>query len=180
MHSLLCDFCSSDRRFARGLVGSPHPASFRFHLTMDTLAFGYILPTTGRIRDFHPLETCAARRTKKAPDAACWPCARRFLIGCPLGWPRSACFASGVSCTRPPAHKANRPARRASGYTAYSCSCHSTARCAPLPADHRRGPLQRQTGAEAPCRGMWAALYLFPPSVVRGLSISPALGRRSV
>ncbi len=41
----------------------PHPASFRFHLTMDTLAFGYILPTTGRIRDFHPLETCAARRT---------------------------------------------------------------------------------------------------------------------
>ena len=63
MHSLLCDFCSSDRRFARGLVGSPHPASFRFHLTMDTLAFGYILPTTGRIRDFNPLETCAARRT---------------------------------------------------------------------------------------------------------------------
>ncbi|HJB04858.1 MAG TPA: hypothetical protein H9715_03800, partial [Candidatus Merdibacter merdigallinarum] len=45
--------------------GSPHPASFRFHLTMDTLAFGYILPTTGRIRDFHPLETCAARRTDK-------------------------------------------------------------------------------------------------------------------
>ena len=30
---------------------------------MDTLAFGYILPTTGRIRDFTPLETCAARRT---------------------------------------------------------------------------------------------------------------------
>uniref|UniRef100_UPI0027D29733 hypothetical protein n=1 Tax=Agathobacter rectalis TaxID=39491 RepID=UPI0027D29733 len=26
-------------------------------------AFGYILPTTGRIRDFNPLETCAARRT---------------------------------------------------------------------------------------------------------------------
>ncbi|WP_207718444.1 hypothetical protein, partial [Faecalicatena fissicatena] len=23
----------------------------------------YILPTTGRIRDFNPLETCAARRT---------------------------------------------------------------------------------------------------------------------
>ena len=43
----------------------PHPASFRFHLTMDTLAFGYILPTTGRIRDFNPLETCAAGRTTK-------------------------------------------------------------------------------------------------------------------
>ena len=46
----------------------PHPASFRFHLAMDTLAFGYILPTTGWIRGFNPLETCAARRTtKKAP-----------------------------------------------------------------------------------------------------------------
>lgn len=32
---------------------------------MDTLAFGYILPATGRIQDFHPLETCAARRTIK-------------------------------------------------------------------------------------------------------------------
>ena len=30
---------------------------------MDTLAFGYILPTTGRIQDLHLLETCAARRT---------------------------------------------------------------------------------------------------------------------
>jgi hypothetical protein len=35
---------------------------------MDTLAFGYILPTTGRIPDFHRLETCAAGRTKKPPD----------------------------------------------------------------------------------------------------------------
>ncbi|ACR76058.1 Hypothetical protein EUBREC_2324 [Agathobacter rectalis ATCC 33656] len=50
------------------MVYSSHPASFRFHLTMDTLAFGYILPTTGRIRDFNPLETCAARRTtQKCP-----------------------------------------------------------------------------------------------------------------
>ena len=65
MHSLVYGFCSSDQRFARGLVVSPHPASFRFHLTMDTLAAGYILPTTGRIRDLHPLETCAARRTLK-------------------------------------------------------------------------------------------------------------------
>ena len=43
----------------------PHPASFRFHLTMDTLAFGYILPAVGQIRDLHPLETCAAGRTTK-------------------------------------------------------------------------------------------------------------------
>ena len=54
-------------RQARGLPMVslfPHPASFRSHLTVGTLAFGCILPTTGRIRDFHPLETCAARRTK--------------------------------------------------------------------------------------------------------------------
>ncbi|RGQ34903.1 hypothetical protein DWY99_13305, partial [[Clostridium] leptum] len=38
---------------------------FRFHLTMNTLAFGYILPTTGRIPDLHRLETCAAGRTAK-------------------------------------------------------------------------------------------------------------------
>jgi hypothetical protein len=36
---------------------------------MDTLAFGYILPTTGRIRDFNPLETCAARRTTQKKEA---------------------------------------------------------------------------------------------------------------
>ena len=63
-------------RQARGLpVVSlfPHPASFGFHLAMDTLAFGYILPTTGRIRDFHPLETCAARRTHTKIRADCTP-----------------------------------------------------------------------------------------------------------
>ena len=58
-------------RQARGLpVVSlfPHPASFRFHLAVDTLAFGYTLPATGRVRDFHPSETCAAGRThEKAP-----------------------------------------------------------------------------------------------------------------
>ena len=43
----------------------PHPASFRFRLTTDTLAFGFLLPATGRIRVFHPLDTCAAGRTRK-------------------------------------------------------------------------------------------------------------------
>ena len=55
-------------RQARGLPTVsllPHPASFRFHLTVDTLAFGCILPATGRIRVFHPLETCTAGRTLK-------------------------------------------------------------------------------------------------------------------
>ena len=36
---------------------------------MDTLAFGYILPTTGRIPDLHRLETCAARRTQEVVPA---------------------------------------------------------------------------------------------------------------
>jgi hypothetical protein len=35
---------------------------------MDTLAFGYILPTTGRIPDFHRLETCARRAHHKKPE----------------------------------------------------------------------------------------------------------------
>ena len=55
----------------------PHPASFRFHLAMDTLTFGYILPTTGRIRDLHPLETCAAGRTLikiQLRDGAAYSC----------------------------------------------------------------------------------------------------------
>src|SRR5699024_4098725 len=104
---------------------------------------------------------------EKAPDAAArWPCARRFLIGCLLGWPGSACFASGVSCTRPPAHEAYRPARRASGYTAYPCSRHSTARSAPLPAEHRRVRQRIQTVADAPCRGLWPASFRVPPSVI--------------
>ena len=46
----------------------PHPASFRFRLTTDTLAFGYLLPATGRIRVFHPLDTCAAGRTQNQPQ----------------------------------------------------------------------------------------------------------------
>ena len=39
------------------------PSFFRFHLTMDTLDLGYILPTAGRIRDFHPLERALTGRT---------------------------------------------------------------------------------------------------------------------
>ena len=80
MHDLIWDFCSSDQRFARELVYSSHPASFRFHLTMDTLAFGYILPTTGRIRDFNPLETCAARRTSKKKERAHRPSLSRLSV----------------------------------------------------------------------------------------------------
>ena len=40
------------------------PASFRFPVTQDTLALGYILPAVGRIGDFHPLKHAPAGRTK--------------------------------------------------------------------------------------------------------------------
>ena len=41
------------------------PASFRFPVTQDTLALGYILPAVGRIRDFHPLKHAPAGRTSR-------------------------------------------------------------------------------------------------------------------
>ena len=43
------------------------PASFRFPVTQDTLALGYILPAVGRIRDFHPLKHAPAGRTTQKP-----------------------------------------------------------------------------------------------------------------
>ena len=52
-------------------IGGPfnlrNPASFRFHLAVDTLAFGCTLPTAGRVRVFHPLERALAGRTQEPP-----------------------------------------------------------------------------------------------------------------
>ena len=48
---------------------------------MDTLAFGYVLPPTGRTRVFHPLETCAAGAPhKKIPHT------KAFVCGICYGW----------------------------------------------------------------------------------------------
>ena len=44
-------------------AGGLPPASFRFHLMMDTFVFGCIFPAAGQIPDFHRLGTCAAGRT---------------------------------------------------------------------------------------------------------------------
>ena len=41
------------------------PSFFRSRLTTDTLDLGYILPTAGRIRVFHPLERALTGRTSK-------------------------------------------------------------------------------------------------------------------
>ena len=46
----------------------PHPATFRFAIACNTLAFGYLLPATGRIRNIYPLKMCAAGHTKKTAD----------------------------------------------------------------------------------------------------------------
>ena len=40
------------------------PSFFRFRLTTDTLDLGYILPTAGWIRDFHPLERALTGHTQ--------------------------------------------------------------------------------------------------------------------
>ena len=50
---------------------------------MDTLAFGYILPTTGRIPDLHRLETCAAGRTpisKEPPHQVALLCYGKCIL----------------------------------------------------------------------------------------------------
>ena len=77
------------------LVSLPHPASFRFHLAMDTLAFDYLLPAAGWIRVFHPLETCAAGRTKHkaCPSAAIGSPGRLFQEPPPQGWHPTAGLA---------------------------------------------------------------------------------------
>ena len=56
------------------------PASFRFPVTQDTLALGYILPAVGRIGDFHPLKHAPAGRTKKGAgqQLSCYPAPERF------------------------------------------------------------------------------------------------------
>ena len=38
------------------------PPSFRFRVTTDTFGLGYTLPTTGRVRDLHPLDCAHAGR----------------------------------------------------------------------------------------------------------------------
>lgn len=51
-------------------VGGLPPASFRFHLAVDTLALGYALGATSCARDFHPLDHAHAGHTEKKGGVA--------------------------------------------------------------------------------------------------------------
>ena len=70
-------------------------ASFRFHLTMDTLAVQlYTSSLPRRVRDFHPLERAHGAQTKRAP-----PRLRKVLF--PIQnksvYPKSVCPISSFS-----------------------------------------------------------------------------------
>src|SRR5690625_1761679 len=62
--AVLSSYVASYMISVRQTRGLPR-ASFRFHLTVDTLAFGYVLTATGRTRVLHPLEFAHAGRTKE-------------------------------------------------------------------------------------------------------------------
>ena len=76
-------------------------ASFRFHLTMDTLAFGYALGAIPCARDFHPLDCAHAWHTQRSP---------RILSNAGASKPASRAF--GGRSPKAPAHEAIRKRSR--------------------------------------------------------------------
>ena len=62
----LCDFCSSDQRFASTFLQIPLTLIIIISMNRTPLVSAVSFPLLGWIRDFHPLETCAARRTRKS------------------------------------------------------------------------------------------------------------------
>ena len=97
-------------------AGDLPPASFRFPVTRDTLALGYILPAVGRIRDFHPLKHAPAGRTSKNPLRFLEP--QGICItqrSAPLrrsGWrQRPSCFSQTRFSARRPRRRAAPPSR---------------------------------------------------------------------
>ena len=64
-----CDFCSSDRRFASAFLQIPLALIIVVAMKRTPLVLAVSFPLLGQIRDFHPLATCAARRTIKAQPA---------------------------------------------------------------------------------------------------------------
>ena len=85
------------------------PASFRSHLAVGTLALGYILPATGRIRDFHPLERAPAGRTmKKRPRKRSCLFTFKFRVGCVLIGSPQQIINAGFKLVRQPVRQFQR------------------------------------------------------------------------
>lgn len=61
-----CDFCSSDQRFASTFLQIPLALITGIAVNRTPLVLAVSFPLPRRIRIFHPLATCATRRTKKA------------------------------------------------------------------------------------------------------------------
>ena len=83
--SLCCNLTHShmpDAVPVRRTNGLPR-ASFRFHLTMDTLAFGYALGAIPCARDFHPLDCAHAWHTTKGRSRKCDAAFFRVHLGSP-------------------------------------------------------------------------------------------------
>ena len=76
-------------------------ASFRFHLTMDTLAvLLYTSSLPRRVRDFHPLErTHGAQTKKRTSDLSEVPILRCFLKILPLSASLPASYQIPPDCT---------------------------------------------------------------------------------
>ena len=105
------------KRFCPWLVCSHIRLPAESHLAMGTFAFGCILPATGRIQDFHPLETCAARRTVKTTGPAVWRAPLNLLFpGAYAFSPRKCSFANSISCT------SSTVPRYFTGYPAQPCN----------------------------------------------------------
>lgn len=95
-----CDFCSSDRRFASAFLQIPLALIIVVAMKRTPLVLAVSFPLPGRIGDFHPLEMCTARHTKKARKSFtdflasalpysisfCNPFIQQYLSGT-LSWP---------------------------------------------------------------------------------------------
>ena len=85
LDSLYCRLAVASYVISVRRIKSSLTASFRFYLTIDTLAVQlYTSLSPRRVRDFHPLERAHGAQTKISPAIA-WLTIQKFLIFyCPL------------------------------------------------------------------------------------------------
>lgn len=67
-----CPLCPALYTVSLRRLGTLPAASFRFHLSVDTLAVRLTLPTTKRVVDFHHQAIAHAGRTTKIPRNPAW------------------------------------------------------------------------------------------------------------